>query len=296
MIALRRIYALVAAAGLLVATLLIALPTPVAPIPVAQAQQACSSWKYNSNVVTIRFDSRDYNNDYISVPWQPGRAFPDREREVTYRTGLKGKASGGVTGNRFNVEINWYPHQTELRSPTLVTGVITPVFDNNPRTGHLRGTLERPLDGPGGSSEFVGGHWECADPVAAPDAKPDSPPAAPPVQCPPGGPQQTVPAGQTCPPPSNAIRMTFDRRPITWGVTVTNSAGIPGNCTYVATPTNGNIGHRQSFDIAANGTANLTVPAPLPLITYQVVVTCTGSYDGRTVELGKTTQNVSLQG
>jgi hypothetical protein len=48
----------------------------------------------------------------------------------------------------------------------------------------------------------------------------------PPVPCPPGGPKTEVPAGEKCPAPVNAIKVSFDRRLGTWGVNVTNSAGI----------------------------------------------------------------------
>jgi hypothetical protein len=116
--------------------------------------------------------------------------------------------------------------------------------------------------------------------------------AKPPVQCPPGGPQQTVPAGQKCPPPANAIKVSFDRRLGTWGVNVTNSAGIGGNCTYVATSNNGTPGADRAFDIAPNGTANFDVIAPLIGTRYNVVTSCTGTYDGQQVEFGRDVQTV----
>lgn len=116
--------------------------------------------------------------------------------------------------------------------------------------------------------------------------------AKPPVQCPPGGPQQTVPAGQTCPPPSNAISVSFDRGVPLWTVNVKNSSGVGGSCTYRATSGTGLTGASEDFNIEPNGTASFTVPAPLPLAKYTVVTTCTGTYDGKQIELGKNTQTV----
>jgi hypothetical protein len=77
-------------------------------------------------------------------------------------------------------------------------------------------------------------------------------------------------------------------------VTVTNSAGIGGSCTYVATDTGGGFGHRENFDIAPNGTANFSVPAPVISRTYNVVTSCTGTYDGQQVEFGRDEQDVEL--
>lgn len=114
----------------------------------------------------------------------------------------------------------------------------------------------------------------------------------PPVQCPPGGPQQTVPAGQKCPPPANAIKVNFTRRipPLPWTVNVTNSAGIGGSCTYSATSQVGLPGRDEAFDIAPNGTHSFDVLAPVG--KYDVVTSCTGTYDGQQVEFGRDVQTV----
>ena len=106
--------------------------------------------------------------------------------------------------------------------------------------------------------------------------------------------ERCVTAGETCPPPTNAIRVTFDRGVGLWTVNVKNEAGIGGRCTYRATSTTGLTGASRDFDIAPNGTASFSVPAPLPLTTYQVVTSCTGEYDGKQVEFGRDVQTVSL--
>jgi hypothetical protein len=123
---------------------------------------------------------------------------------------------------------------------------------------------------------------------------PPPPPPPPPVQCPPGGPQKEVPAGQTCPAPTNAVRVTFDRGFGAWTVNVKNNAGIGGSCTYRATSASGLTGASQDFDITPNGSASFSVPAPAPFTTYNVVTSCTGTYDGKQVEFGRDVQNVSL--
>lgn len=110
------------------------------------------------------------------------------------------------------------------------------------------------------------------------------------VQCPPGGPQTSVPAGQKCPPPANAVKVTFDRGFGTWGVNVKNNAGIGGSCTYTATSQVGLPGRDEAFDIAPNGTHSFNVVAPVG--KYDVVTSCTGTYDGAQVEFGRDVQTV----
>lgn len=124
--------------------------------------------------------------------------------------------------------------------------------------------------------------------------KPQEPPPPPPKQCPPGGLKSEVPAGQECPPPTNAVRVSFDRGLGVWTVNVRNEAGIGGRCTYRAVSQTGLTGVNRDFDIAPNGSASFSVPAPPPLTTYEVTTTCTGTYDGKQVEFGRDVQKVSL--
>ena len=120
---------------------------------------------------------------------------------------------------------------------------------------------------------------------------PGTPP--PSVKCPTGGPQTEVPADQTCPPPTNAVRVTFDRGIGfgLWTVNVKNNAGIGGSCTYRATNANGLPGASEDFDIGPNGSASFSVPAPIA--TYNVVTKCAGTYDGKQVEFGNDAQTVA---
>ena len=91
--------------------------------------------------------------------------------------------------------------------------------------------------------------------------------------------------------PTDAIRVSFDRG-LTWTVHVTNSADIAGECTYVASnpvmP-----GDNKTFDIGPNGGTSFTVPAPVPLATYHVVVSYNGSFNGQNVEFGHLEQDLT---
>jgi hypothetical protein len=116
----------------------------------------------------------------------------------------------------------------------------------------------------------------------------------PPHKCPPGGPQTQVPAGQICPGPTNAVGVHFVPGVLQWTVQLTNSSGVGGNCTYNATDNGGGIGHNDSVAIAPNGKASIQVPPPLPFTSYDVVVSCTGTYDGQQVEFGHNEQTVTV--
>lgn len=120
-----------------------------------------------------------------------------------------------------------------------------------------------------------------------------APPPPPPVAVPPPAPGGGGPAvGPHFPdPPTDAIRVEFDKG-IAWTVNVTNSADLPGQCTFVsknpALP-----GTNKSFTIDRKGTARFTVLAPPPFSTYQVTVSCHGTFNGKDVEFGHVEQEVS---
>ena len=117
-------------------------------------------------------------------------------------------------------------------------------------------------------------------------------PVAVPVKCPTGSPKAEVPAGQTCPDPANAITVSF-KKPIlgNWTVTVKNSAGIGGSCTYDATPAGFGLSVHEDFDIGPNASHDFSVLNPGAL-KYNTETVCTGTYDGRQVELGRVKQGV----
>ncbi|HEX2285073.1 MAG TPA: hypothetical protein VHI10_09665 [Mycobacterium sp.] len=127
-------------------------------------------------------------------------------------------------------------------------------------------------------------------PVAPPAAQPPPPQT---TKCPAGGPKTEVPAGEKCPPPTNAVRVTFSRGALQWTVNVKNNAGIGGSCTYKATGAlTGATGASNNFDIGPNGTASFPVPAPPLLTTWDTVTSCTGTYEGQQVEFGHDEQQV----
>ena len=202
--------------------------------------------------------------------------------------------SGGVQGRTVNLSIVWGD------KPNNIWDFNGTIGDD----GQVRGGGQRLRDIPADYSGEVASSWssvtsfKCLDAPAqsnqAPSAPPSPPPPPPPVKCPKGSPASEVPAGQTCPAPSNAIKVSFARAPVQWTVNVTNSADIGGNCSYVATADNGTPGASKSFAIDPKGTASFTVPAPAPFTTYRVVTSCTGLYDGQTIEFGRDEQDVSL--
>jgi hypothetical protein len=129
---------------------------------------------------------------------------------------------------------------------------------------------------------------------AAPQQQAPPPPPAN-VKCPKGSAVPEVPAGQTCPAPKDAIRVTFTRALAPqWTVNVTNSADLGGSCTYNATANNGTQGASNTFTVDAKGTASFKVPAPAPFTTYHVMTSCTGDFGGQPVEFGHDEQDVSL--
>lgn len=113
-------------------------------------------------------------------------------------------------------------------------------------------------------------------------------------QCPAGSPTPTVPAFGTCAPlapPKNKVSVSFIKG-LQWTVNVTSAADIAGKCAYTASspvlP-----GSKKNFDIGPRGSASFTVLAPPPFSTYHVVVSCSGTFDGTTVEFGHVEQDVS---
>ncbi|MCV7423315.1 hypothetical protein H7K45_22435 [Mycobacterium yunnanensis] len=116
-------------------------------------------------------------------------------------------------------------------------------------------------------------------PAVAPPPAPTPPPSSTPAPAPPKV------------APTDAVRVSFDKG-LQWTVNVTSTADIAGTCTYAATnpvlP-----GTNRTFAIQPRGSASFTVLAPPPFSTYHVVVSCSGPFDGKTVEFGHVEQDVS---
>lgn len=131
-------------------------------------------------------------------------------------------------------------------------------------------------------------------PTITPAPEPTLTPTPAVQTCPAGSPTPTVPAFGTCAPvapPKDKVSVSFAKG-LQWTVNVTSTAEIPGKCSYAATnpvlP-----GSNKNFDIGPRGSASFTVLAPPPFSTYRVVVSCSGTFDGATVEFGHVEQDVS---
>jgi hypothetical protein len=123
-----------------------------------------------------------------------------------------------------------------------------------------------------------------------------APPA--PAKCPDGSKLPTALPGQPCSAPTNAIQLVLERNGLNAHVAVINLYPKPVHCTYAATKTKG-VGPQEvdrSLDIGAgpgtDGQINDMLWPP-PLTSYNIVVTCTGPYDGKTVTLGQLNRTVN---
>jgi len=131
-----------------------------------------------------------------------------------------------------------------------------------------------------------------APPAAAPAPDPILVPTPASRQCPAGSPTPTVGAFETCAPPTNQVSVSVVRGP-QWTVNVTNAANIAGKCTFTANGLGGGLSNR-SFELAPNGSASFPIGTPLPFVTYHVVTSCHGTFDGKDAEFGHNEQNVSF--
>lgn len=123
-----------------------------------------------------------------------------------------------------------------------------------------------------------------------------APAPAAPVKCPTGSVTDTVPAGQQCGAPTNAVSMNISRNGLNARVAITNNSSLPGKCNYVATKSGG-LGPQEvdrSIDVGANSTGTITDMLWPPLGTsYNAKVTCTVTYNGKQTSIGQSNQNVS---
>jgi hypothetical protein len=119
--------------------------------------------------------------------------------------------------------------------------------------------------------------------------------AAPLKNCPPGSVKEQVPGNENCAAPTNAVTMNISGGALTRTVTVTNNSALGGTCAYDAKGTGGVFapGLNRQINVGPNGQASIDVPAPPLGSTYQVTLTCTGTWDGKQVEFGRVVQNVS---
>jgi hypothetical protein len=80
-------------------------------------------------------------------------------------------------------------------------------------------------------------------------------------------------------------------------VKLTNSADLDASCAYTAKPKSNPLGILPTINktvaVKAKGTATLNENSPFPGSTYHLTVSCTGSFEGKNVDLGHPEQDVS---
>ena len=120
--------------------------------------------------------------------------------------------------------------------------------------------------------------------------------AAAPTKCPTGSVTDTVPAGHECVPPRDAVSLAISRNGLNARVAITNNSGLPAKCNYTATKAGG-LGPQEvdrSLDVGAHATSTITDMLFPPLgTTYNAVVTCTVTYDGKQLSIGQSSQTVT---
>lgn len=117
-----------------------------------------------------------------------------------------------------------------------------------------------------------------------------------PIHCPAGSVSATVPAGQQCAAPTNAVAMDITRSGLNAHAAITNKSNLPASCTYTATKTGG-VGPEKvdkRIDVGPNSTNAITDMLWPPLLTsYNAVVACTVTYNGKQTSIGQAVQNVT---
>lgn len=93
----------------------------------------------------------------------------------------------------------------------------------------------------------------------------------------------------------DAILMTVEVSGLDAVVSVSNTSDVDGACTYDAVPVGPSLLPDVHHDFTVDGKTKktLTFVAPPPLSTYHVEVSCTGEFNGETIELGHAEQSVS---
>lgn len=126
---------------------------------------------------------------------------------------------------------------------------------------------------------------------------PAAPVQAAPVKCPAGSVTDTVPAGQQCSAPTNAATLNITRNGLNAHAAITNNSSLPAKCTYTATKSGIGFGPQEvdrSVDVGAGSTATITdMLWPPPGTSYNAVVKCTVTYNGKQTTIGQPSQNVS---
>jgi hypothetical protein len=247
---------------------------PMLPFPLAPA---CSQWGFPGD-----FSLNQTNNDTVRFTSTgsvaSGQAVAGRADGT-----IVGQVSGGIQGDKLDFTIGWNPSVFSSRAVGRYTGTVG-------NDGFAHGDTHDELSP-------ASAHWDSAVPLlcttpAAAAAPPPPPPLigglpADTVVTPFSG-ARSVPPLNAAPPappaPHDAVTVSFGNFSPFSGlpVTVTNSAAIAGTCTYDSSPGN----YHHDFSLTPNGKTTFNITGIPTGTTYHVVVSCTGTFNGQTVEFG----------
>jgi hypothetical protein len=279
---------LLAAATAITVIGFLTIPAPALAGPTLPLAPACSQYGFPGD-----FSLKQSNGDTVRF----NATGPSANGPATATGGINGPlhgvVTGGIQGDKLDFQIVWSSSSTGHYTGFVSSdGFAHGDTQEEARAfGDVFGNL--PPDPPVA-------HWDstvplaCTTPAAA--AAPPPPPPPPPligglpadtVVTPFSG-ARSVPPLNAAPPapvaPHDAVTVSFGNFSPFSGlpVTVTNSAAIAGACTYDSTP--GNFHH--DFNLAPNGKTTFNVTGIPTGTTYHVVVSCTGTFNGQTVEFG----------
>jgi hypothetical protein len=250
---------------------------PMLPFPLAPA---CNQWAFNGD-----FSLQQSNRNDVRF----NATGPNANGALAEANGdeYHGPVAGGITGDKVDFTIPWRGRGQPDSASLLSKGRYTGSVGND---GFAHGETHDEL-----SSDSA--LWDSTVPLVCTTPAAAAAPAPPPPLI--GGlPADTVvtpftdarsvPPLNAAPPapvaPHDAVTVSFGNFSPFSGlpVTVTNSAAIAGTCTYDSTP--GNSHH--DFNLAPNGKTTFNITGIPTGTTYHVVVSCTGTFNGQTVEFG----------
>ncbi len=274
----------------------IAVSAPVRAMPPAPQAPACSAWTHTGglnidqdNGLILQIDNWLGNSagtgDGDNAKLLRADGTPVFVGSGTFQSPQTGKATGGNTGNKFDLTVVFGPTSGSVSNH--YTGTIDDM-------GAVKGTT---VNSKGVTNAFaVQEHFSCAKQDApAPAPAPD---ANRPVHCTAG---YTLPPGSDCsktpnpnppaapPPPHDAISVSFGNfSPVTGlPVTVTNSSAVSGSCSYDSTP----FGYHHGFTVAPKASTTWNIKGAWPTnTTYNVTVSCTQTGQNNSIGLVKTTK------
>jgi hypothetical protein len=276
------------------AAALAAAATPVVAFDSAGVAHAgsCKEWAFDG-----QFNLKQSTGHRVTIPSLYGQS-DDGQATVSPEIpgGSAGPVKGMITGRNVTLEIHW---------PSGVTGTYWGEADDN---GFVKNgtTMDNHAD-PAKATWYSETNLKCIGGYATQKCEPAANYVTaevevgaqcvpkPPKKCPEGSVKAEVPPAEDCTPPTDAITMDIQRAGSNANVTVTNSAGLAGNCKYRAYQMTENPVYPEKndeFPIAAKGSVPRTYPWAPPLTTWLAAVTCTGTYNGTEVQLGHAEKTV----